>query len=66
MNKKKKEAKQIKITLVRSTIGSIQKHKATAIALGLRHPNNSVVHYDTPIIRGMVDNIRHLVKVEEL
>lgn len=51
---------------MRSTIGSIKKHKATAIALGLRHPNNSAVHYDTPIIRGMVDNIRHLVKVEEL
>lgn len=63
---KKKAGKQIKITLVRSTIGSIAKHKATAIALGLRHPNNSVVHYDTPVIRGMVDNIRHLVQVEEL
>ncbi len=63
---KKKTSKQLKITLVRSTIGCIAKHKATAVALGLRRTNHSVVHADTPVIRGMIDNIRHLLKVEEV
>jgi len=61
-----KKTKQLKITLVRSTVGHLAKQKATAKALGLRRPNHSVVHADTPIIRGMINRIFHLVKVEEL
>ncbi|MBN2355216.1 50S ribosomal protein L30 [candidate division KSB1 bacterium] len=66
MTSKKKEAKQLKITLKRSTIGRLANQKATAVALGLRHPNHSVVRSDTPVIRGMINRIRHLVTVEEL
>jgi len=61
-----KKTKQLKITLVRSTVGHLANQKATAKALGLRRPNHSVVHADTPIIRGMINRIFHLVKVEEL
>lgn len=66
MTTKKKDTKQLKITLVRSTIGRLANQKATAIALGLRRPNKSAIHADTSVIRGMINRIRHLVKVEEL
>jgi large subunit ribosomal protein L30 len=62
----KKKSQQIKITLVHSTIGRLENQKRTAIALGLRRPNQSVIHSDTPIIRGMVNKIAHLVKVEAI
>jgi len=62
----KKKVKQLKITLKRSTIKRLAKQKATAKALGLRRLNQSVVHSDTPVIRGMINRISHLVSVEEL
>lgn len=55
----------IKITLVRSVIGAIPKHRKTVEALGLRKTNKSVVQKDNAAIRGMVQQVRHLVKVEE-
>lgn len=55
----------LKITLVRSTIGVKPKHKQTAQALGLRKLNSSVYQKDNAAIRGMIHRIRHLVKVEE-
>ena len=58
-------ANKLKITLVKSTIGAIPKHKKTAEALGLRKLNKTVEQQDNPAIRGMVDSISHLVKVEE-
>ena len=54
----------IKISLVRSTIGQIPKHRATVRSLGLRKIGSSVVQEDTPAIRGMVKNVSHLVSVE--
>ena len=54
----------LKITLIRSTIGSIPKHKKTVEALGLKKLQASVRQKDNPAIRGMVNSIRHLVKVE--
>ncbi len=60
----KKKVNQIKITLKRSTIGRGAKQKATARALGFRKLNQTVVHADTPVIRGMVNKIIHLVHVE--
>jgi large subunit ribosomal protein L30 len=57
--------KKLKITLVRSLIGHLAPQKATAAALGLRKPNQSVVHADSPVIRGMINKIQHLVVVEE-
>jgi large subunit ribosomal protein L30 len=59
-------ADQLKITLVKSTIGSKPKHKATAEALGLTKLNKTVEQKDNAAIRGMIHRIRHLVKVEEV
>ncbi len=61
-----KKTKRIKITLVRSTIGRLKKQKDTAIALGLSKVNKTVEHDDSPVIRGMVNRISHLVQVEEV
>ena len=60
------KSKQIRVTLVKSTIGYEKSQKATAVALGLRHVNASAVHNDTPPVRGMINKISHLLKVEEL
>ena len=57
---------KIKVTLVRSTIGALPKHKKTVEALGLRKINSSNVHEDNAAIRGMVKQVSHLVKVEEI
>ena len=57
-------ADKLKITLVKSTIGSIPKHKKTVEALGLKKPNKTVEMPDNAAIRGMIDQVRHLVKVE--
>lgn len=59
-------AEQLKITLVKSTIGAIPKHKKTIQALGLRKLNSCVVKKDNPATRGMIDQVRHLVKFEEI
>ncbi|MDI9509890.1 MAG: 50S ribosomal protein L30 [Clostridiales bacterium] len=59
-------ADKLKITLVKSTIGAIPKHKATAKALGLRKLNKTVEMPDNAAVRGMIDHIQHLVKVEEI
>ncbi|MCI8804916.1 MAG: 50S ribosomal protein L30 [Clostridiales bacterium] len=55
----------LKITLVKSTIGAIPKHRKTIAALGLRKTNSSVEKQDNEAIRGMIRQVRHLVKVEE-
>ena len=57
--------KKIKITLIKSTIGAIPKHKKTVEALGLRKLNKTVEMPDNDAIRGMVSQVRHLVKVSE-
>jgi len=62
----KKKTKQLKITLKRSTIGRLYKQKATVRALGLRRLHQSVIHSDTPVIRGMINKVSHLVEVTEL
>jgi large subunit ribosomal protein L30 len=59
-------ADKLKITLVKSTIGSIPKHKKTVEALGLRKLNKTVEMPDNAAVRGMVEQVRHLVKVEEV
>ncbi len=55
----------LKITLVKSPIGYPQRQKGTVKALGLRKINQMVEHDDTPVIRGMIFKISHLVTVEE-
>jgi len=57
---------QLQITLVRSTIGVKPKQKLTVEALGLRKLNSTVIQKDNPAIRGMVHQVRHLLKVEEV
>ena len=57
---------EIKITVVKSTIGAIPKHKKTVQALGLRKVNSSVIQQDNAATRGMVNQVSHLVKVEEI
>ena len=56
----------LKITQTKSVIGSLEKHKRTIRALGLKRIRDSRVHSDTPQVRGMIQNVRHLVKVEEV
>ncbi len=56
----------LKITLVKSTIGAVPKHKKTIEALGLKKLNKSVELPDNASTRGMVQQVRHLVKVEEV
>ncbi len=55
-----------KVTLVKSTIGAIPKHRATVEALGLRKLNHSVELPNNASTMGMVAQVRHLVKVEEI
>lgn len=59
-------AKQIKITWTKSTIGCPETQKATIKSLGLKKLNHSVIKEDCPEIRGQVNKVKHLVKVEEL
>ena len=58
--------KQLKVTLVKSTIGSLEKHKRTVQALGLKKIRSSVVVRDNPAMRGMIFAVKHLVTVEEV
>mgnify|MGYP002636173355 CR=1 FL=1 len=60
------KSKKIKITQIKSGIGYRPKAKATLQALGLRKMQQVVEHNDTPNIRGMINVIPFLLKVEEL
>jgi large subunit ribosomal protein L30 len=57
---------RLRIQLVRSTIGYRQDQRDTVKSLGLRKIRQVVERPDTPMVRGMVFKVRHLVKVEEL
>jgi large subunit ribosomal protein L30 len=57
--------KKLIITYTKSVIGYSQKHRGTIRALGLRHLGDVVEHDDTPVVRGMLYKVQHLVKVEE-
>jgi large subunit ribosomal protein L30 len=59
-------AKKLKITYTKSAIGYERSQGATVRALGLRRLNQTVEHEDTPVIRGMVHKVSHLVVVEEV
>ena len=56
--------KTIKVTLVKSVIGTKQEHRATVRGLGLRKLNSSAVLPDTPAVRGMIRKVAYLVKCE--
>ena len=59
-------AEKLKITLVKSPIGAIPKQKATVEALGLKKLNKTVEMPDNASVRGMIHQVQHLVKVEEI
>ena len=56
----------LKVTLVKSTIGAVPKHKKTVEALGLKKLNKSVELPNNAATKGMIALVRHLVKVEEI
>ena len=59
-------ADKLKITLEKSTIGAIPKHRATVEALGLKKLNKSVELPNNDATKGMINQVKHLVKVEEI
>ena len=59
-------AKQIRITQIKSTIHAVPRHRRTIEALGFRRTYQTLVKKDTPQIRGMIQQVRHLVRVEEV
>ncbi len=64
-NKKKRRrrsGKTVKVTLVRSLIGTRESHRATVRGLGLRRINHTVELEDTPAVRGMINKVAYLVK----
>jgi large subunit ribosomal protein L30 len=60
------QKKQLKITQIRSGIGKIGPQKRTIRALGIVKMHKSVIHEDTPVLRGMIQRVKHCVKVEEV
>ncbi len=57
---------KLKITQIKSLIGRREKQRGTVRALGLKRINDSVEQADTPVIRGMINKVSHLVEVEEI
>jgi large subunit ribosomal protein L30 len=64
MAKTKSSGKTLKVTLVKSTIGTMRRHRATVRGLGLRRLNHTVELADTPAIRGMINQVSYLLKCE--
>jgi large subunit ribosomal protein L30 len=60
------DAKRIEVTQVRSRSGRPEKHRRTLEALGLKRHQQTVIHNDTPAIRGMIRQVSHLVSVREI
>ena len=69
MNAKKKSGdsgkKMIKVTLVKGLPGTLHTHRQSVKGLGLRHRQHSVEVQDTPAIRGMINKVSYLLKVED-
>lgn len=62
---KKAAAKMIKMTLVKSPIGFPKPQKATVRALGFHRLHQTVEHEDTPVVRGMLAKVIHMIRIEE-
>lgn len=58
--------KKVRVTYVKSSIGYSERHKATIRSLGLHRLHQSVIHVDGPVLRGMLNKVNHLVKIEEV
>ncbi len=59
-------ADRLKITLKKSTIGALPKHRKTVEALGLHKTNSTVLLPDNSAVRGMIKQVNHLLQVEEV
>jgi large subunit ribosomal protein L30 len=57
--------KTVKVTQIKSSIGRLPKHKATLRGLGLRRINHTVELEDTPSVRGMINAVYYMIKVED-
>lgn len=66
MPKKQSVTKKLRVTYSKSSIGYSRRQKGTLRALGLKRLGDTVEHDDTPVLRGMVDSVRHLLEVEEI
>ena len=64
MAKEKSAAKTVKVTQIKSIIGTVRSHRATMLGLGLRRINHTVEVVDTPETRGMIKLVSYLVKCE--
>ncbi|MBA6225786.1 MULTISPECIES: 50S ribosomal protein L30 [unclassified Colwellia] len=58
-------AKTVKITQLKSSIGRLPKHRATLKGLGLRRIRHTVELEDTPAVRGMINQVSYMIKVED-
>ncbi|NQY87550.1 MAG: 50S ribosomal protein L30 [Colwellia sp.] len=58
-------SKTVKVTQVKSSIGRLPKHRATLRGLGLRRINHTVELEDTPSVRGMINKVHYMIKVED-
>jgi large subunit ribosomal protein L30 len=65
MPKKETTGKTLRVTLVKSPIGYTKDQRRTARALGLNRMNQTVEHKDNPALRGMLNKIIHLLRIEE-
>ena len=57
---------RLKVTLIKSVIGTVEKHRACVRGLGLRRMNHTVLVLDTPENRGMINRVNYLVKAESI
>ena len=58
--------KRLRVTQIRSAISRLKSQKQTIRSLGIRRLHHTVEHNDTPMVRGMIATVRHLVRVEEV
>lgn len=63
---KRSKEKKLKIKLVKSVIGYPQKQREVVKGLGLRRLHHEVIRPDTPVIRGMIEKVKHLLEIEEI
>ncbi len=59
-------SRKLKITQIRSGIGRLKNQKRTLVALGIKKMHQTVIHNDTIQVRGMVNTVKHLVKIDEI
>ena len=64
MSGKKSDDKMLRVTLVKSTAGRLKKHQACVVGLGLRRIGHTVEVEDTPSVRGMIDRVSYLVRID--